>query len=89
MLNGHTEFHIHHSYSPIPSATSLYRGGDTANVTSINLLGAWNVLLSAQAEGISHVLYFSAGKSSGMLEREPGYLLTRCARHSRNARASI
>jgi UDP-glucose 4-epimerase len=50
------------------------RGGDPADIMSINLLGTWNVLLAAQAEGVSRVVYFSSGKSIGMLEREPDYL---------------
>jgi len=50
------------------------RGGNAADIMSINLLGTWNVLLATEAEGISRVVYFSSGKSIGMLEREPDYL---------------
>jgi len=50
------------------------RGGAAADIMSINLLGTWNVLLAAEQEGIRRVVYFSSGKSIGMLEREPDYL---------------
>ncbi len=50
------------------------RGGSAADIMSINLLGTWNVLLAAETEKISRVVYFSSGKSIGMLEREPDYL---------------
>jgi UDP-glucose 4-epimerase len=50
------------------------RGGNAADIMSINLLGTWNVLLAAETEKISRVVYFSSGKSIGMLEREPDYL---------------
>jgi UDP-glucose 4-epimerase len=50
------------------------RGGDPADVMSVNLLGTWNVLLAAERLGIRRVVYFSSGKSLGMLERDPDYL---------------
>jgi nucleoside-diphosphate-sugar epimerase len=50
------------------------RGGDPSDIMSINLLGTWNVLLAAERLGIKRVVYFSSGKSLGMLEREPDYL---------------
>jgi UDP-glucose 4-epimerase len=50
------------------------RAEDPADVMSINLLGTWNVLLAAERLGIKRVVYFSSGKSIGMLEREPDYL---------------
>jgi UDP-glucose 4-epimerase len=50
------------------------RNGSPADVMSINLLGTWNVLLAAEANQIRRVVYFSSGKSLGMLERNPDYL---------------
>ncbi|HUN74880.1 MAG TPA: NAD(P)-dependent oxidoreductase [Steroidobacteraceae bacterium] len=50
------------------------RGGDPADVMAVNLLGTWNVLLAAERLGIRRVVYFSSGKSIGMLERDPDYL---------------
>jgi UDP-glucose 4-epimerase len=45
-----------------------------ADIMAVNLLGTWNVLLAAETTGISRVIYFSSGKSLGMLERDPDYL---------------
>ena len=50
------------------------RNGSPADIMSINVLGTWNVLLAAEANQISRVVYFSSGKSLGMLERNPDYL---------------
>lgn len=50
------------------------RGGHPADIMSTNLTGTWNVLLAAETLGIKRVVYFSSGKSIGMLEREPDYL---------------
>lgn len=50
------------------------RGGDPSEIMSINLMGTWNVLLAAERLGIRRVVYFSSGKSLGMLERDPDYL---------------
>jgi UDP-glucose 4-epimerase len=45
-----------------------------ADIMAVNLLGTWNVLLAAEAAEIPRVVYFSSGKSLGMLERDPDYL---------------
>jgi UDP-glucose 4-epimerase len=45
-----------------------------SDIVAANLLGTWNVLLAAEAEGIRRVVYFSSGKALGMLERDPAYL---------------
>ena len=50
------------------------RNGSPADIMSINVLGTWNVLLGAEANQIPRVVYFSSGKSLGMLERDPDYL---------------
>jgi nucleoside-diphosphate-sugar epimerase len=50
------------------------RGGNPADIMSINLIGTWNVLLAAELAGITRVVFLSSGKSLGMLEREPDYL---------------
>jgi UDP-glucose 4-epimerase len=50
------------------------RDGTPADIMSINVLGTWNVLLAAETNQISRVVYFSSGKSLGMLERNPDYL---------------
>jgi UDP-glucose 4-epimerase len=50
------------------------RDGSPADIMSINVLGTWNVLLGAEANQIPRVVYFSSGKSLGMLERDPDYL---------------
>jgi nucleoside-diphosphate-sugar epimerase len=50
------------------------RGGHPADIMSTNLTGTWNVLLAAETLGLKRVVYFSSGKSLGMLEREPDYL---------------
>jgi nucleoside-diphosphate-sugar epimerase len=50
------------------------RNGSPADIMSINVLGTWNVLLAAEANRIARVVYFSSGKSLGMLERNPDYL---------------
>jgi nucleoside-diphosphate-sugar epimerase len=50
------------------------RNGSPADIMAINVLGTWNVLLAAEANQIPRVVYFSSGKSLGMLERNPDYL---------------
>ncbi len=50
------------------------RPAQPADIMAANLLGTWNVLLAAEAEGIRRVVYFSSGKALGMLERDPAYL---------------
>jgi UDP-glucose 4-epimerase len=50
------------------------RTGEPAEIMAVNLLGTWNVLLAAEAQGISRVVYLSSGKALGMLERDPDYL---------------
>ncbi len=50
------------------------RAGAPEDVLTVNLLGTWNVLAGAQAEGVGRVVYASSGKALGMLEREPDYL---------------
>jgi UDP-glucose 4-epimerase len=50
------------------------RNGSPAEIMAINLLGTWNVLLGAEANRVPRVVYFSSGKSLGMLERDPDYL---------------
>jgi len=50
------------------------RGGAPEDVMAVNLLGTWNVLLAARAEGVERVVYASSGKALGMLERDPAYL---------------
>jgi nucleoside-diphosphate-sugar epimerase len=50
------------------------RAGAPEEVLTVNLLGTWNVLVGARAEGVGRVIYASSGKALGMLEREPDYL---------------
>lgn len=50
------------------------RAGTPEDVLTVNLLGTWNVLAGARAEGVGRVVYASSGKALGMLEREPDYL---------------
>jgi len=50
------------------------RQGAPTDVMKVNLLGTANVLFAAEAENVRRVIYFSSGKSLGMLERDPDYL---------------
>jgi nucleoside-diphosphate-sugar epimerase len=50
------------------------RAGEPGDFMSVNLLGTWNVLLAAEAQGVGRVVYFSSGKALGLLERDPDYL---------------
>jgi nucleoside-diphosphate-sugar epimerase len=50
------------------------RPGEPAEIMAVNLLGTWNVLLAAEAQGVGRIVYFSSGKALGMLERDPDYL---------------
>jgi UDP-glucose 4-epimerase len=50
------------------------RAGAPEDVLTVNLLGTWNVLAGARAEGVGRVVYASSGKALGMLERAPDYL---------------
>jgi UDP-glucose 4-epimerase len=50
------------------------RPAPPSDIMATNLLGTWNVLLAAEAEGMRRVVYLSSGKALGMLERDPAYL---------------
>lgn len=50
------------------------RNGAPAEVMAVDLAGAWNALLAAEAAGCKRVIHFSSGKALGMLERDPDYL---------------
>jgi UDP-glucose 4-epimerase len=50
------------------------RPGAPADIMAVNLLGTWNVLLAAEAQGIGRIIYLSSGKALGMMERDPDYL---------------
>jgi nucleoside-diphosphate-sugar epimerase len=50
------------------------RGRAAADVLSVNLAGTANVLVAAETQGVSRVIYMSSGRALGLLERDPDYL---------------
>jgi nucleoside-diphosphate-sugar epimerase len=50
------------------------RAGAPEDIMAVNVLGTWHVLLAAQEEKISRIVYASSGKALGLLERDPVYL---------------
>jgi nucleoside-diphosphate-sugar epimerase len=50
------------------------RAGSPEEIMAVNALGTWHVLLAAQDEGVSRIVYASSGKALGLLERDPFYL---------------
>lgn len=50
------------------------RAGSPEDIMAVNVLGTWHVLLAAQEEAVSRIVYASSGKALGLLERDPFYL---------------
>jgi UDP-glucose 4-epimerase len=50
------------------------RGRPPAEVLGVNLAGTANVLIAAETQGVTRVIYMSSGRALGLLERDPDYL---------------